>query len=93
MWNSFPQTTPPVQERVLGRIPLRYLPKDVGQHYYGNKSAFTFLRDPSLGLRVLWRTSVGRERPSCAANMGGIMGPDDVLRVTSCCMEVMMKHL
>ena len=25
---------------------VRYLPKDVGQQYYGNKSAFTFLRDP-----------------------------------------------
>ena len=27
----------------------RYLPKDIGQMYYGNKSAFTFLRDPPLG--------------------------------------------
>ena len=27
-------------------IAVRYLPKDVGQQYYGNKSAFTFLRDP-----------------------------------------------
>ncbi|CAE7835190.1 unnamed protein product [Symbiodinium sp. CCMP2592] len=26
--------------------PPKYLPKDVGQQYYGNKSAFTFLRDP-----------------------------------------------
>lgn len=26
--------------------PPKYLPTDVGQHYYGNKSAFTFLRDP-----------------------------------------------
>eukprot|EP00434_Breviolum_minutum_P011625 symbB.v1.2.010256.t1/scaffold670.1/size174347/7 len=26
--------------------PPKYLPKDIGQQYYGNKSAFTFLRDP-----------------------------------------------
>ena len=25
---------------------LRYLPRDIGEQYYGNKSAFTFLRDP-----------------------------------------------
>mmetsp|Transcript_42857 Transcript_42857/g.79903 ORF Transcript_42857/g.79903 Transcript_42857/m.79903 type:complete len:382 (-) Transcript_42857:77-1222(-) len=26
--------------------PPKYLPRDIGQQYYGNKSAFTFLRDP-----------------------------------------------
>ena len=30
----------------LSSMAVRYLPKDVGQQYYGNKSAFTFLRDP-----------------------------------------------
>ena len=34
---------------VSGRRVSRYLPREVGQQYYGRKAAFTFLRDPFLG--------------------------------------------
>lgn len=39
-----------LESHLLASWNVRYLPKDIGQQYYGNKSAFTFLRDPQLSL-------------------------------------------